>query len=106
MGLPRSPTTELLPSPLLPPLSLLPTLWSTPPLSSMLPLSLPMPPQSTPPVDKQLIVLPNIPLVGILTDIFHSLRTAANSPIMKLQRQRLNKEDRTTKYATRILTFC
>merc|ERR1712203_1034225 len=92
---PRSPTMALLHSPLLPPLSLLPT------LSSMLPLSLPMLPQSTPPVDKQ----PLQSFGGHFDEQSSLLMNGTNSPIMKLKRQRLNKEDRNTKYAPRILTF-
>merc|ERR1712055_1181333 len=84
MGSLRSPTTAPLHSPLLPPLSLLPTL-----------------PQSTPPVDKQ----PLQSFGGHFDEQSSLLVNGKNSPIMKLQRQRLNKEDRNTKYAPRILTF-
>merc|ERR1711971_1511742 len=108
MGIPstdmslRSPTTELLPSPLLPPLLPLPT------LSSMLPLLLPTPPLSTPLLDKQPTpsALSSTP-GGHFDGHCSLLVNGTNAPSMKLQRQRLNKEDRNSKYAClRILTFC
>merc|ERR1711887_45952 len=99
--LPRSPTTALLPSPLLPPLLPLPTLSSMPPLSSMLPLFTPL-------VDKQPTPRALLSTPGGHFDGQCSLPVnGTNAPSMKLQRQRLNKEDRNTKYAClRILTFC
>merc|ERR1712055_136907 len=104
----RSPTTEPLPSPLLPPLLPLPTLWSMPPLSLPMPPLLSMPPLFTPLVDKQptpraLLSTPGRHFDGHCSLVVNS----TNAPSMKLQRQRLNKEDRNTKYAClRILTFC
>merc|ERR1719397_978967 len=109
------PTPPLLPSPLLPPLLPLPTLSSMPPLSLPTPpLSLPtpplssMPPLSTPLVDKQPTPRALLFTPGGHFDGHCSLPVnSTNAPSMKLQRQRLNKEDRNTKCAClRILTFC
>merc|ERR1719234_652092 len=98
----RSPTTALLPSPLLPPLLPLPT------LSSMPPLLLPTLPLSTPLLDKQPSQSSLSSTPGGYFDGHCSLHVnGTNAPTMKLQRQRLNKEDRNSKYAClRILTFC
>merc|ERR1711971_1390728 len=108
MGIPstdmsqRSPTTALLPSPLLPPLLPLPT------LSSMPPLLLPTLPLSTPLANKQPNPSSRSSTPGGHFDGHCSLLViGTNAPSMKLQRQRLNKEDRNRKYAClRILTFC
>merc|ERR1719234_3003863 len=99
---PRSPTTEPLPSLLLPPLLPLPTLLSMPPLL------LPTLPLSTPLQDKQptLSALSSTP-GGHFDGHCSLLVNGTNAASMKLQRQRLNKEDRNSKYAClRILTFC
>merc|ERR1712055_75772 len=108
MGSPRSPTTALLPSPLLPPLLPLPTLSSMPPLSLPTPPLSSMPPLFTPLVDKQPTPCALLSTPGGHFDGHCSLHVnGTNAPNMKLQRQRLNKEDRNTKYAClRILTFC
>merc|ERR1712055_615116 len=108
MGSPRSPTTALLPSPLLLPLLPLPTLSSMPPLSLPTPPLSSMPPLFTPLVDKQPILRALLSTPGGHFDGHCSLAVnSTNAPNMKLQRQRLNEEDRNTKYAClRILTFC